>query len=47
MDAITRGTLDAIPLWLNIIAMLVVMVALVAFGNQILGLPARVAGGAP
>lgn len=38
MDAITRGTLDAIPLWLNIIAMLVVMVALVGIANQLLGL---------
>ncbi len=38
MDAITRGTLDAIPLWLNILAMLVVMVALVGLLNQGLGL---------
>jgi len=38
MDAITRGTLNAIPLWLNILAMLVVMVALVTLANQILGL---------
>jgi CNT family concentrative nucleoside transporter len=38
MDAITRGTLDAIPLWLNILAMLVVMVALVGLLNQLLGL---------
>lgn len=46
MDAITRGTLDAIPLWLNIIAMLVVMVALVSLVNQALGLLPEV-GGAP
>ncbi len=38
MDAITRGTLDAVPLWLNIIAMLIVMVALVSLVNQALGL---------
>ena len=29
MEAVARGTLDAIPLFLNIIAMLVVLVALV------------------
>jgi len=44
MDAITRGTLDAIPLWLNILAMLVVMVALVGILNQLLGLLPAVAG---
>jgi concentrative nucleoside transporter, CNT family len=44
MDAITRGTLDAIPLWLNIIAMLIVMVALVSLANQLLALLPTVAG---
>ncbi len=44
MDALTRGTLDAIPLWLNILAMLVVMVALVSIVNQVLGLLPPVAG---
>ncbi|BCU06954.1 NupC/NupG family nucleoside CNT transporter [Allochromatium tepidum] len=44
MDAITRGTLEAIPLWLNIIAMLIVMVALVSLFNQALGLLPEVAG---
>ncbi len=44
MDAITRGTLDAIPLWLNILAMLVVMLALVSLANQALGLLPEVAG---
>jgi CNT family concentrative nucleoside transporter len=44
MDAITRGTLDAIPLWLNILAMLIVMVALVSLANQILGLLPALAG---
>ncbi len=44
MDAVTRGTLEAIPLWLNILAMLVVMVALVSLVNQALGLLPEVAG---
>lgn len=44
MDAITRGTLDAIPLWLNILAMLVVMVALVGLTNELLGLLPAVGG---
>jgi concentrative nucleoside transporter, CNT family len=44
MDAITRGTLDAIPLWLNILWMLVVMVALVSIFNQLLGLLPDLAG---
>jgi CNT family concentrative nucleoside transporter len=44
MDAITRGTLDAIPLWLNILAMLVVMVALVSLANALLALLPPVAG---
>ncbi|ADC62442.1 NupC/NupG family nucleoside CNT transporter [Allochromatium vinosum] len=44
MDAITRGALEAIPLWLNIIAMLIVMVALVSLFNQALGLLPAVAG---
>ncbi len=38
MDAITRGALDALPLLLNIIAMLIVMVALVSLGNAALAL---------
>jgi CNT family concentrative nucleoside transporter len=46
MDAITRGTLDAIPLVLNIIALLVVMIALVALANQVLGLLPAVQGDA-
>ncbi len=44
IDAITRSTLEAIPLWLNTIAILVVMVALVGILNQILGLFPTVAG---
>ncbi|QIK36751.1 nucleoside:proton symporter [Caldichromatium japonicum] len=44
MDAIARGTLEAIPLWLNIIAMLIVMVTLVSLVNQALGLLPAVGG---
>ena len=46
MDAITKGTLQGIELLLNIIAMLVVLVALVYFVNLILGLLPDM-GGAP
>ena len=38
MDAVTQGTAEGIRLYLNIIAMLIVLIALVALGNQILGL---------
>ena len=44
MDAVTRGTLDGVQLLLNIVAMLVVLVALVSLANQILGLLPDVAG---
>lgn len=44
MDAVTRGTLDAIPLMLNVMALLVVLVALVTLANQVLGLLPGVAG---
>lgn len=44
MDAVTRGTLDAIPLMLNIMAILVVLVALATLTNQVLGLLPGVAG---
>lgn len=37
MDAITRGTMDGVKLLINIIAMLVVLVALVSLINQLLG----------
>jgi CNT family concentrative nucleoside transporter len=45
MDAITRGTLDGVALLMNIVAMLLVLVALVHLANAILGL-APDAGGA-
>ena len=38
MDAITRGTAEGLQLLLNIVAMLVVLVALVALANGLLGL---------
>jgi CNT family concentrative nucleoside transporter len=44
MDAVTRGTVDGVQLLLNIVAMLVVLVALVSLANQILGLLPDVAG---
>jgi CNT family concentrative nucleoside transporter len=46
MDAIAQGTFDGLRLLLNIVAMLVVMVALVELANVILGLSPAV-GGAP
>jgi len=44
MDAITRGTVDGIKLLLNIIAMLIVLIAMVSFCNQLLGLLPDVVG---
>lgn len=38
MDAITRGTSDGVQLLINVLAMLVVLVALVSLANQLLGL---------
>ena len=38
MDAITRGTAEGLQLLLNIVAMLIVLVALVALANQVLAL---------
>jgi CNT family concentrative nucleoside transporter len=44
MDAITRGTVDGVQLLINIVAMLLVLVALVSLANQVLGLLPDVAG---
>jgi CNT family concentrative nucleoside transporter len=44
MDAITRGTVDGIQLLINIVAMLLVLVALVSLANQALSLLPQVAG---
>ncbi len=38
MDAITQGTLQGVKLLLNIIAMLIVLVALISLANMVLGL---------
>ncbi len=46
MDAIVRGTVAGLELLLNIIAMLIVLVALVHLANAILGLLPDVYGGA-
>src|SRR6266705_545236 len=44
MDAVTRGTVDGAQLLVNIVAMLVVLVALVSLANQVLALLPEVAG---
>jgi CNT family concentrative nucleoside transporter len=44
MDALTRGTLDGVQLLINIVAMLLVFVALVSLANAALGLLPEVAG---
>jgi CNT family concentrative nucleoside transporter len=44
MDAVTRGTVDGVQLLINIVAMLVVLVALVSLANQFLALFPEVAG---
>lgn len=44
MDAITQGTGEGLKLWLNILAMLIVLVALVHLGNELLGLLPAVKG---
>lgn len=44
MDAVTRGTSEGLKLWLNILAMLIVLVALVHLGNELLALLPEAAG---
>jgi CNT family concentrative nucleoside transporter len=44
MDAITKGTLQGVELLINIIAMLIVLVALVYLANLILGLLPKIGG---
>ena len=44
MEAVTRGTTDGIALLLNVTAMLIVLVALVALANMILGLIPELGG---
>ncbi len=47
MDAIARGTFDAVGLLINVTAMLIVLIALVALANLILGSLLPQVGGAP
>jgi len=44
MDAVTRGTVDGVNLLVNIVAMLIVLVALVSLANQLIGLLPDFAG---
>ncbi len=44
IDAVTRGTSEGLKLWLNILAMLIVLVALVHLGNELFGLLPSVQG---
>lgn len=44
MDAVTRGTVDGLALLLNIVALLIVLVALVTLANLLLGALPEVAG---
>lgn len=44
MDAITKGTIEGISLLINIIAMLIVLVALVYLANQVLSLLPTIGG---
>ena len=44
MDAVTRGTIDGAQLLVNIVAMLLVLVALVSLANQALALLPNIAG---
>lgn len=44
MDAVTKGTLQAVELLINIAAMLIVLVALVSLANQIVGLLPEIGG---
>jgi concentrative nucleoside transporter, CNT family len=44
MDAVTRGTVDGLALLLNIVAMLIVLIALVTLVNMLLGTAPAVAG---
>jgi CNT family concentrative nucleoside transporter len=46
MDALTQGTVEGVQLLINVVAMLLVMVALVHLANLMLGLLPRVGGAA-
>ncbi len=44
MDAVTQGTVEGVSIYINIIAMLIVLTALVALANQLFGLLPKVGG---
>jgi CNT family concentrative nucleoside transporter len=44
MDAITKGTIEGLALLLNVVAMLIALIALVALANAVLGLLPDIAG---
>jgi len=44
MDAVTRGTMEGVALLINIVAMLIVLVALVALANAAIGLLPQIGG---
>jgi concentrative nucleoside transporter, CNT family len=44
MDAVTQGTIDGVQIFINVVAMLLVLTALIAIGNQVLGLLPNVGG---
>ena len=46
MDAITQGTIDGVATYINIVAMLIVLTALIALANLILGLIPHAGGAA-
>lgn len=46
MDAITRGTVDGLALLLNIVALLIVLIALVSLANAALGILPEIGGAA-
>lgn len=39
MDAVTQGTVDGVASYINVAAMLIVLTALIALTNMIIGLP--------
>jgi CNT family concentrative nucleoside transporter len=47
MNALTRGTLDGMSMLTNIVAMLIVLVALVSLVNNAIGLLPAIAGQVP
>ncbi|MBL8511418.1 MAG: nucleoside:proton symporter [Betaproteobacteria bacterium] len=44
MDAVTQGTVEGVSIFINIVAMLIVLTALISIGNQLLGLIPHASG---